>query len=91
MNRCARKGAAVFLFMEVDMKWMQVPPESVEPDLFDLSEITFCMAAPYSGHDSLEMSKIGEWSTLVDIRTTCPCTGKSLPEATLYVFKVTGR
>ncbi|MBM9512023.1 hypothetical protein [Desulfogranum marinum] len=73
------------------MKWTQVPPESVEPELFDLSEISVCMAAPYSGPDSLDMSRDDEWRLFVDVLTTCPVNGTPLPEATLYIFRIQGR
>lgn len=72
------------------MKWTQVPPSNVEPELFDLSVITTCMAAAYSGPDSLNINEDRRWNLLVDIRETCPFTGRTLPETTLYVFRVKG-
>lgn len=73
------------------MQWIQISPESVEPKLFDLSEISVCMAAPYSGPDSMDMSKHDKWRLFVDVLTTCPVDGTPLPEATLYIFRIQGR
>lgn len=72
------------------MEWIQGPPSNVDPELFDLSDVSVCMATAYSGPDSLNISEIQRWNILVDIRETCPCTGRTLPETTLHVFKVKG-
>ena len=82
--------AAVFLFKEVDMKWTLIPVETVHPEHFDLSEVSMCMAAPYSGPESLDLSGNDEWSFFVDVLTTCPLTGTPLSEAALYTFKALG-
>lgn len=72
------------------MKWALIPVETVHPEQFDLSEVSMCMAAPYSGPDSLTMSRGDKWCFFVDVLTTCPLTGTPLSEAALYTFKALG-
>ena len=89
-SRCIRKDAAAFVIMEIDMKWTLIPIETILPEQFDLSEVSMCMAAPYSGPNSLNMSGDEKWSFFVDVLTTCPVNGTPLPEAALYTFKALG-
>ncbi len=73
------------------MQWIEIPPESVEPELFNLSEVNGCMAAQYSGPGSLDMCQDDGWRVFADVLNTCPVDGTPLPKATVYLFRVLGR
>ena len=91
MSRHHPLGVGGFLvWRDTLMKWKHINPATVDPEQFDLSEISTCRVKEYSGTDNMRSVSNTGCSLFVDLLKTCPVTGQELKEYTWYLFAAQG-
>ena len=72
------------------MKWAYILPETINPDVFNLSEVYALKVARYTGEEVRSFSLKG-WKTFADLTDIDPRTGERLDASEWFIFAAIGR
>ena len=72
------------------MNWESIDPSAVNPEHFDLTDISSCKVKEYRGTEDTRSTGNKGWCLFADLMEICPVTGTSLQEPTWYLFAAKG-
>jgi hypothetical protein len=73
------------------MRWQYIDPLTVDPELFDLSQVSACKVKRYSGTESMREIRLKGWSLFADLLDECPVSGQQLAESIWFLYAAQGR
>ncbi len=72
------------------MEWNYINPIRVNPESFNLEQVTVCKVKEFRGQEDLRNIWMSGWNLFVNLQERCPVTGNQLNESTWYIYAAQG-